>query len=97
MSAFFSRLFTLFGQKLQKVRYLPCVVKFQLRKLGCALTWYENAVPQLQNCVAHQLNQKAHSESCAALQKLKKINCAICAALLLVEKIVALCCVAFLI
>ena len=69
MSTFFSRLFTLFGQK---VRYLHCVVKFQLRKLGCALTWYENAVPQLRNGVAHQLNQKAHCESCAALQKLKK-------------------------
>ena len=56
----------------QKMRYLHCVVKFKLRKLGCALTWYENAVPQLRNCVALQLNQKAHCGSCAALQKLKK-------------------------
>ena len=52
--------------------YLHCVLKFQLRKLDCALTWYENAVPQLQNCVANQLNQKSHRGSSAALQKLKK-------------------------
>ena len=39
-----------FGLKLQKMRYLHCVVKFQLRKSGCPLTWYENAVPQLRNC-----------------------------------------------
>ena len=49
-------------------------MKFQLRKLGCALTWYENTVPQLRNCVALQLNQKVYCESCAALQKLKKIK-----------------------
>ena len=29
-----------FCLKSQKMRYLHCVVKFQLRKLGCALTWY---------------------------------------------------------
>ena len=86
-----------FSLKLQKKQYLHCVVKFRLRKLGCALTWYENTVPQLRNCVALQLNQKVHSGSCAALQKAKKLNCAYCAALLLVEKIVALCCVALLI
>ena len=50
--------------------YLHCVVKFQLRKLRCALTRYENAVPQLRNCVALQLNKKVHCGSCAALQKL---------------------------
>ena len=86
-----------FSPKLQKMRYLHCVVKFQLRKLGCALTWYKNAVPQLRNCVALQLNQKVHCGSCAALQKAKKLNCAFCAALLLVKKIVALCCAALLI
>ena len=79
------------------MRYLLCVEKFQLRKLGCALTWYENAVSQLQNRVALQLNQKVYCGSCAALQKLKKFNCTLCAALLLVEKIVALCCSALLI
>ena len=56
------------------MRYLHCSVKFQLRKLGCALTWYEDAVPQLRNCVALQLNQKVHCGSCAALQKLKKLK-----------------------
>ena len=70
------------------------VVKFLLRKLGCTLTWRENAVPQLRNCVALQLNQKVLCGSCALLRKLKKLNCAFCAALLLVEKIVALCCAA---
>ena len=34
-----------FSLKLQKTQYLRCVVKFRLRKLGCALTWYENTVP----------------------------------------------------
>ena len=74
--------------------YLHCVVKFQLRKLDCALTWNENAVPQLQNCVVLQLNQKLDCESCAALQKLKTFNHAFCAALSLFEKIVALSCTA---
>ena len=85
-----------FRLKLQKMRYLHCVVIFQLRKLGCALTWYENVVPQLRNCVALQLNQKVHCGSCAALQRAKKLNCAFCAALSLVKKIVALCCAALL-
>ena len=54
------------------MRYLHCVVKFQLRKLGCALIWYEKAVLQLRNGAALQLNQKAHCESCAS--KMKKIK-----------------------
>ena len=58
----------------QKMRCLHCVFKIQLRKLGCTLTWYENPIPQLQNCVALQLNQKVYCGSCAALQKLKKIR-----------------------
>ena len=90
MSAFLTRLFTLFCQKLHKKGYLHCIVKFQLRELGCALTWYENAAPQLLNFIALQLNQKAHCESCAAPQKLRKINCAFRAALLLLKNIVAL-------
>ena len=52
-----------FCLKSQKLRYLHGVVKFQLRKLGCALTWYKNAVPQLRNCVALQLNQKVYCGS----------------------------------
>ena len=56
--------------EIAKMRYLHCVVKSQLRKLGCALAWYKN-VPQWQNCVAPQLNQIVHCGSCAALQKLK--------------------------
>ena len=87
MLACFSKLFTLFLSKLQKMQYLHCIVKFQLRKLGCALTWYKNAIPQLQNCVALQLNQKVHCGSCAVLQKFKELNCEFCAALKLVEKI----------
>ena len=85
-----------FCLKLQKMWYLHCVVKFQLQKLDCVLTWYENVVPQLRNSDALQLIQKAYCKSCAALQKLKKINCAFCAALFLVENIVVLCCVALL-
>ena len=86
MSTFFGNyllFFFFFCLKWQKMRYLHCVVKFRLRKLGRALTRYENAVPQLRNY--------------AALQKLKKLNCSFCAALLLVEKIVALCCATLLI
>ena len=45
-----------FSLKLQKTQYLHCVVKLRLRKLGCALTWYKNSIPQLRNCVALQLN-----------------------------------------
>ena len=83
MSAFFSKLFTLLLSKIEKMLHLHCVVKFQLRKLGCALTWYENAVPRLRICVALQLHEKVHCETCAAL--------------LLVEKIVTLCCTALLV
>ena len=63
--------FLFFCLKSKKMRYLHCVVKFQLRKLDCALTRYKNAVPQLRNCVALQLNQKIHCGIWATLQKLK--------------------------
>ena len=39
--------------------------------IGCILTWYKNAIPQLRNCVVLELNQKVHCGSCDALQKLK--------------------------
>ena len=94
---FLAKCLLFFRLKSQKMRYLHCLVKFQLRKLGYALTWYENAVPQLRNCITLQLNQKVHCPSSAALQKVKKLNCEFCAALLLVEKIVARCCAALLI
>ena len=68
------------------MRYWHCVAKFQLQKLGCALTWHKNAVLQLRNCVVLQLNQKVHSGSCAVLQKLQKLICAYCAALLQVKR-----------
>ena len=97
MSVSFSKLVALFLSKSQKMRYLYCIVKFQLRKLGCTLTWNENAVPQLRNCVALLLNQQVHCGSCAALQKFKKLNCAFCAELLVVDKIVTLCFAALLI
>ena len=64
--------YLLFSSKKWKKRYLHCVMKFQLRNLGCTLTWHENAFPQLPDCVALQLNQKGHCGSWAALQKLKK-------------------------
>ena len=67
MSLLFSKLFTLFCLKSKKMWYLHCAVKFQLQKLDCALTWHENAVPQLQNGSALQLNQKVHWGSCIAL------------------------------
>ena len=70
MLAFFSKLF-LFQVKISKMRFLHCDVKFQQRKLGCALTWYENGV-------LFQLNQKVHCE--VALRFRKKL---ICAALLI--------------
>ena len=35
-----------FSLKSQKTQYLHCAVIFRLRKLGCALTWYENTVLQ---------------------------------------------------
>ena len=76
------------------MRYLHCIVKFQLRKLGWVLTWYKNAVPQLQNCVALQLNQKFLYRSCAKHRKLKKIKLHIFDALLQVKKLVAPCCAA---
>ena len=69
------------------MRYMLGVLKFQLRKLRCGLTSFENAVTQLHYLLTES---KVHCGSCAALQKLKKINCAFCAALLLVEKIAAL-------
>ena len=86
MSTFFSKLFALFLSQIEKMWYLHCAVKFQLRKLGCALTWYKNAVPQLQNPNPQLQNPNPQlrcastkSKSCAALQKLKKLNCAFCA------------------
>ena len=59
-----------------------------MRKLGFTLTWHKkNAVSQLWNYIAFQLNQKVHFGSCTALQKLKtKLNCAFCAALSLLER-----------
>ena len=78
MSAFFSRLLSLFGHQLQKVRYLPCVVKFQLRKLGCAFTWYENAVPQLR-CVSTESKSSLRKLRCASeikKNKLRNLRCA---------------------
>ena len=46
MLAFFCKLFAFFRFKIAKKAVLLFVVKFQLRKLGCALTWNKNAVPQ---------------------------------------------------
>ena len=46
MLAFLSKLFAFFRFEIAKNAVLLCVVKFQLRKLGCALTWNKNAVPQ---------------------------------------------------
>ena len=63
-----------FCLKSQKMRYLHCVVKFQLRKLGYPLTRFKNVILQLRNCVALHLNQKVYCGGCAALQNWKKIE-----------------------
>ena len=81
MSTFFSKLFALFLSQIEKMWYLHCAVKFQLRKLGCALTWYKNAVSQLQNPNPQLRYASTKSKSCAALQQLKKLNSAFCAVL----------------
>ena len=88
MSAFFSKLFTLFLSKIAKIAICALMVKFQLRKLSCALTWYENAVPHLRNCVATESKSSLRKLRCDS--EIKKLNCAFCATFLLVEKIVAL-------
>ena len=93
MSAFFSKVFTLFLPKIAEN------AMFATRKLDSALTLNENAVPWLRNFVAFQLNQKAHGESCVAASEIKKIKSRIlrCAFTVLFEKIDALCCAALLI
>ena len=68
------------------MRYLRRAMKSQLEKLGCTLTWYENLVPQLRNCVALQLNQKVHCESCATFKKLKRTKLRILRCTFTVEK-----------
>ena len=52
------------------MRYLHCVVKFLLRKLGCALTWYEKAVPQLR-CAPTESKSLLRKLRCAS--EIKKI------------------------
>ena len=69
---------------------LCCEISIAKVRLRFNLVPYKNAVPQLRNCVALQLNQKVYCGSCAGVQKLKKLNFAFCAALLLVEEIIAL-------
>ena len=53
------------------MQYLHCVVEFQLRKLSCALTWYENAVPQLR-CASTESKSSLRKLRCTS--KIKKIN-----------------------
>ena len=73
--------------KIAKNAVFALCSKFQWWKFGCALTWYENDIPELR-C--------ASTESKSSLRKLRgaseieRLNCAFFAALLLGEKIVAL-------
>ena len=77
MSTFFSKLFALFLSKIAKNAAFALRCEISIAEVGLRLTWYDNAVPQLRNCAALQLNQKVPCGSCAALQKLKKLNCAL--------------------
>ena len=52
-----------FCLKSQKMRCLHCVVKFQLRRVGWALTWYKNTIQQF------QLNQKVYGEVALRFRK----------------------------
>ena len=52
---------------------LDCVVKFQLRKLGGALTCYENAIAE-SRCASTESKSSLRKLSCAS--KIKKLNCA---------------------
>ena len=77
--------------------YLHCVVKFQLRKLDCALTWYENAVFAIAELRCPSTESTSSLRKLRGASEIKKIKLAFCAALSLVEKIVALCCAALLV
>ena len=46
-------------------------MKFQLQKLGCALTWYENAIPQLL-CASTESKSSLHTLRWAS--EIKKIK-----------------------
>ena len=64
MSAFLSKLLALFMSKIAKMRYLHYAGKFQLRKLGCALNWCENAIAELR-CASEIKNIKLRILRCA--------------------------------
>ena len=67
-----------FLSKIAKMRYLRCVVKFQLRKLGCAFTWYENAVPELR-CALTESKSSLRKLRCASEIKKNKLRILRCA------------------
>ena len=94
MSSLFSKLFTLFQSKIAKNAVFALCCEISIAEVGLRFNLVKNAVLQLWNCVALQLNQKVDCGSCAALQKAKKLNCAFRAKRSLVKKIVALCCAA---
>ena len=71
MSTSFSNYLLFFCLKSEKMQYLHCVVEFQLRKLSCTLTWYENAVPQLR-CASTESKSSLRKLRCAS--EIKKIN-----------------------
>ena len=62
-----------FSLKLQKTQYLHCAVKFRLRKLGCALTWNENTVPQLR-CASTESKTSLRKLRCASESKKIKLR-----------------------
>ena len=70
-----------FSLKLQKMRYLHCGVKFQLRKLGCALTWYEkccSAIAELR-CTSTESKSSLRKLHCASETKKIKLRILRCA------------------
>ena len=78
MLAFFANYLLVFSLKFKKMRYLHCVVKLQLRKLGCALTWYENTVPHLR-CASTESKTSLRKLRCASESKKFKLRILRCA------------------
>ena len=67
-----------FSLKSQKMQYLHCVAKFQLQKLGCALTWYENAIAELR-CALTESKSSLRKLRCASASKKIKLRILRCA------------------
>ena len=62
MSAFFSKLFTLFLPKIGRTAVFALCCEISIAEVKLRFNLYENAVPLVRNCVALQLNQKLTAE-----------------------------------